>query len=276
MMNNASNNIGEPNDEKLLCAFFSLAASLFLTQAGAHAATLDDILKRGTVRIAVMQDFAPFGALNANMEPEGYDIDVAKLIAENLGVKLELVPTTGANRIPYLQTDKVDIVAAALGANPERAKSVWFSSAYAPFYSGVFASSKLDIKTYADLAGKTVGVTRGNLEDLEISRLAPPDAKIMRFEDNATTTSAWLTGQVDVLVSGNTAAAVIAANNPNLDITSKIVIKNSPTFLGVKRGNDDLLRWLNVLVLHQRLSGGLDALSKKWFGEPLPGTLPSL
>ncbi|MCR5858029.1 transporter substrate-binding domain-containing protein [Mesorhizobium sp. J428] len=262
---------------KRLSSFFvSIAATLLVMQSGAHSGTLDEILQRGTVRIAVMQDFAPFGALNAKLEPEGYDIDVAKRIAENLGVKLELVVTTGANRIPYLQTDKADIVVAALGANPERAKSIWFSSAYAPFYSGVFSSSKVDIKSYADLAGKTVGVTRGNLEDLEISRLAPPEANIMRFEDNATTTSAWLTGQVEVLVSGNTAAAVIAANNPGLDIESKIVIKNSPAFLGVTRGNEDLLRWLNVFILHQRLAGGLDELSEKWFGEPLPATLPSL
>lgn len=262
--------------KRLSSVFFSVAASLILVPVSAQAGTLEEILERGTVRIAVMQDFAPFGALNADLEPEGYDIDVAKLIAENLGVKLELVVTTGANRIPYLQTDKADIVAAALGANPERAKSIWFSSAYAPFYSGVFASSEVEIKSYADLAGKTVGVTRGNLEDLEISRLAPPEANIMRFEDNATTASAWVTGQVEVLVIGNTAAAVIAANNPDLDITNKIVIKNSPTFLGVTRGNEDLLRWLNVLILHQRLAGSLDALSEKWFGEPLPATLPSL
>lgn len=242
----------------------------------AQAGTLDEIMDRGTVRVAVMQDFAPFGSLNTSLEPEGYDIDVAGLVAENLGVKLELVPTVAANRIPFLQTDKVDIVIAALGANPDRAKSVWFSNAYAPLYSGVFAAKDVEITSFADLAGKTVGVARGNLEDLEITRVAPAGANIMRFEDNAMTMAAWLTGQVQVLVVANTAVAQIVGNNPGVDIESKVVIKESPIFMGVDRGNDELLRWLNVFIMHQRLGGGLDELSRKWFGHALPAGLPTL
>lgn len=251
-------------------------AAGFILAGPAVAGTLDQILDRGTIRVAVMQDFAPFGALNTSLEPEGYDIDVATRIAENLGVKLELVATTAGNRIPFLETDKVDVVVAALGANPDRAKSIWFTNAYAPFYSGVFASKDITITSYEDLAGKTVGVARGNLEDLEISKVAPPTANIMRFEDNATTASAWITGQVEVLVIGNTAAAVVAKNNPNLSIENKLVVKNSPVFMGVTKGNDDLLHWLNVFIMHQHVGGGLNELSLKWFGQPLPDEMPAL
>ncbi|MGG2479142.1 transporter substrate-binding domain-containing protein, partial [Rhizobium sp. BR5] len=76
---------------------------------------------------AVPQDFPPFGSVAADMAPQGYDIDVANLIGEKLGVKVELVPVTSANRVPYLQTNKVDLVISSLGKNPDREKVIDFS-----------------------------------------------------------------------------------------------------------------------------------------------------
>lgn len=125
----------------------------------ANAADLSAILSAGVVKIAVPESFPPFGSVGASGEHEGYDVDVAKLIAKDLGVELELVPVVSKQRIPFLETDRVDLVISTMGANPTRAKSINFSSAYAPFYSGVFAASTLNIMSPADLSGKTVGVT---------------------------------------------------------------------------------------------------------------------
>ena len=105
----------------------------------ASAADLSEILSSGVVKIAVPESFPPFGSVGASGEHEGYDVDVAKLIAKDLGVELELVPVVSKQRIPFLETDRVDLVISTMGANPKRAKSINFSSAYAPFYSGVFA-----------------------------------------------------------------------------------------------------------------------------------------
>lgn len=241
----------------------------------ANAADLSEILSSGVVKIAVPESFAPFGSIGASGEHEGYDVDVAKLIAEDLGVKLELVPVVSKQRIPFLETDRVDLVISTMGANPSRAKSINFSSAYAPFYSGIFAPSTIDISSPADLSGMTVGVTGGSLEDLEITEAAPADAKIVRFGDNAATLSAFTAGQVQVLVTGNTAAASLTDADPSLDLERKYIIKDSPCFIGVKKGNDDLLRWVNVFILHKKLGGGLNAISRKWLGQDLP-PLPSL
>lgn len=108
-------------------------AAAFGFSAPAKADALADIAARGTLRVAVPQDFPPFGSVGADMTPQGYDIDVAKLIADKLGVKVELVPVTSANRVPYLQTNKVDLVISSLGKNAEREKVIDFSTAYAPF-----------------------------------------------------------------------------------------------------------------------------------------------
>mgnify|MGYP001157120687 FL=1 len=241
----------------------------------ANAADLSEILSSGTVKIAVPEAFAPFGSVGASGEHEGYDVDVAKLIAKDLGVKLELVPVVSKQRIPFLETDRVDLVISTMGANPKRAKSINFSSAYAPFYSGVFAPSTLNIGSPDDLSGMTVGVTGGSLEDLEITEAAPSDAKIVRFGDNAATLSSFTSGQVQVLVTGNTAAASLTEADPKLDLERKFIVKDSPCFIGVKKGNEDLLRWVNVFILHKKLGGNLNTISKKWLGQDLP-PLPSL
>ena len=246
-----------------------LLASLLALPLPAMA-DLGDILESGTVKIAVPESFPPFGALGATGEYEGYDVDVAKLIAEELGVELELVPVTSKQRIPFLETDRVDLVIATMGANPSRAKSIWFSAAYAPFYSGAFAAAEKSISSPADLVGMKVGLTGGTLEDLELTKLAPEGVEIIRFGDNAATQSAFTSGQVDVLVSGNTLAAAISDANPDMGIQTKFILKESPAFIGVKKGNFDLLQWVNVFILHKKLGGELNTISETWLGQPLP------
>lgn len=250
--------------------FKALMAVAALAIAAPAQADLADILEAGVVKIGVPESFAPFGALGVEGEHEGYDVDVAKLVAENLGVELELVPVVSKQRIPFLETDRLDLVISVMGANPERAKSIWFSAAYAPFFSGAFAAADMEITSVADLAGKKVGLTGGTLEDLELTKVASDDVEIIRFGDNAATLSAYTSGQVDVLVSGNTAAAQIKADNPDSTLETKFIIKESPAFIGVKKGNYDLLQWVNVFILHKKLGGELDAISEKWLGQPLP------
>ena len=81
---------------------------ILLSTSLINANQLDDIKKLGTIKIAVPQDFPPFGFASKDLSVQGYDIDMAKFIAKKLGVELKLVPVTSANRIPYLQTKKVD------------------------------------------------------------------------------------------------------------------------------------------------------------------------
>jgi polar amino acid transport system substrate-binding protein len=243
-------------------------------QDAATVSSLDAIIEAGTIRIAVPQDFAPFGSVDADGNLEGYDVDVANLIAEDLGVELELIPVTSDNRIPFLQTDKADLVISSMGANPERAKSIFFSIPYAPFFSGIYGSAEItDVGGFEDLGDYKIGVTQGTLEDLELSEAAP-DADIERFADNSLTASSLTSGQVDLIATGNVVASELAKNNPDQGIETKFIIKESPAHIGLRRGELDLLQWVNTFVYHKRLGGNLNDLSEKWLGEPLP-TLPA-
>ncbi|MEL6573565.1 MAG: transporter substrate-binding domain-containing protein, partial [Pseudomonadota bacterium] len=140
----------------------------------------------------------------------------------------------------------------------------------APFFSGAFASSDKAIAGVPDLAGMSVGLTGGTLEDLELTKIAPESTEIVRFGDNAATRAAFESGQVDVLVSGNTLPAAISAANPDIDVETKFILKESPAFIGVKKGNLDLLLWTNVFILHKTLGGELNTLSETWLGQALP------
>ena len=248
---------------------FSLAA-LVAVSSVAIADELDDIMKAGIIKIAVPQDFPPFGSVGKDLQPEGYDVDVARLQAKELGVKIEIVPVTSANRIPYLQTKKANLIISSLGKNPEREKTIDFTAAYAPFFSGVFAPAGVAVTKADDLAGKTIGVTRGALEDLELTKIAPAAATIKRFEDNNTTMSAFLSGQVQLIATGNVVAAAILAKNPPNKPEKKFIIKDSPCYIGLNKGEAKLQAKINTLIAAKKKSGELDALSKKWFGQPLP------
>src|SRR5262249_42054993 len=102
----------------------ALAATLLaLGVATAHAqSALDGVLAKKQITIAIPTDFPPYGFVGADLKPQGLDIDIANLIAAKLGVGIELLPVTSANRIPYLQTKKADLVISTLGKNPEREK----------------------------------------------------------------------------------------------------------------------------------------------------------
>ncbi len=242
-----------------------------IAQGGDTVSSLDRIIEEGTIKIAVPQDFAPFGSVDASGNLEGYDIDVANLIAEDLGVELELVPVTSDNRIPFLQTNKVDLVISSMGANPERAKSIFFSIPYAPFFSGIYGSTDIsDVGSFGDLSGYKVGVTQGTLEDLELSDAVGDDVQIERFADNSLTASSLISGQVDMIATGNVVASELSKNNPDKNIVSKFIIKESPAHIGLRRGEVDLLQWVNTFVYHKRLGGELNDFSEKWLGEPLP------
>jgi polar amino acid transport system substrate-binding protein len=249
--------------------------ALALLPQHAAADQLTEILDKGKIVIGVPENFPPFGSVGATFEHEGYDVDVAKLIAKDLGVELELKPITSKQRIPFLTSGTVDLVVSSMGANPERAKSIWFSAAYAPFFSGAFASPDIDVSSPDDLVGLKAGVTGGTIEDLELSKALPEGAELIRFGDNAATLSAYLAGQVDVLVTGNTVAAKMAADNPDKALETKFVVRQSPAFIGVKAGESNMLQWVNVFVLHKKLGGVLNELSIKWLGQELPD-LPTL
>lgn len=248
-------------------------SSANIAQLATGGDTLEDIQTAGKISIAVPADFPPFGAVGPNMQPRGYDIDVADRIAEGLGVEAKLVSVVGNYRIPFLQTDRVDLVISSLGKNEERAAIIDFSQPYAPFFSGIYGRPNIEVASFDDLDGQAVGVAQGSLEDLEISKLPPGKVDIKRYANNSLTASALVSGQVDLIATGNVVAAKLIQDNPDEKIESKFIMKDSPCYVGIRKRDTELLERVNEIITNLKQSGKLNQLSLKWFGEPLPEDL---
>lgn len=118
----------------------------------APQSTLQTVLQRGTLRVGDCLSFAPFGFYDKDGKPDGYDVDLAKALAKEMGVKLEMVNTTSANRIPNLQTNKVDVVFCNFTRNLERAKEIGFTHPYVVASEAMLVRKESGIKSAHDLS----------------------------------------------------------------------------------------------------------------------------
>src|SRR3954452_17448895 len=231
-------------------------------------ADLKEILDRGVIRIGTQMDNPPFGYLDASGKPTGFDVELGQMIGKALGVKVQVEQIVGANRIPFLLTNKIDLVISAMGATPERAVQVMFTSPYAALYLGVYGPKSAAIKGPDDLGSLRVAATKGTTQDTTLTAMAPK-ANIVRFEDDTTSNTAFLSGQTDLWATLNTIAATIAKKNPDQQIELKFKLRDSPAHMAMRQGDYGLLRWLDTYVFLIRHNGELQRLHCKWLGEDM-------
>ena len=252
-------------------------AALVAVSAGGAALAQDALAKieaSKTIRIAVPTDYPPYGFVGIDLKPQGLDVAMAELIAEKLGVEAELIPVTSANRIPYVQTGQVDLVISTLGKNPEREKVIDFTHAYSPFFQAVYGPKSMKIASFDDLADKSIAVAKGAMEEVELTKVGPASMSFKRYEDQAASTAAFVAGQTDVIATSVSNATLMIQNNPQLDAEFKVLIKESPNFIGVAKGQDALRAKVNEIILAAKADGTLNAMSEKWLGQPIKGDLP--
>jgi polar amino acid transport system substrate-binding protein len=256
--------------------FGSTAVALGLTAAlpawlsSAYAQTVEDIKKKGEITVGLLVDFPPYGTLNSSNQPDGYDADVARLLAKDLGVKLKLVPVTGPNRIPFLITNKVDLLVASLAITPERAKQVQFSKPYSAATIVLYGLKKLPVKAPADLKGLRVGVARASTQDIALTAVAPAGTKISRFDDDASAMQALMSGQVDAIGCSTTVAAQIAKRAPANTYDEKFVLRQQEMAVALRPGQTELLKAVNDFVERNKANGELNKLYQKWLGTDFP------
>lgn len=254
---------------------FRKFASVALVSAGllgavsASADALNDITSRKKVLVGIDLGIAPFGMTDEKMQPQGSDVDVARQFAKDMGVELEIVPLTGPNRIPYLMTKKVDMVISVFSITPEREKVISFSKPYGVNQLVLGAPKSVAVNSVPELGGKRVGVVRGNLQDTVLTAVAPKEAKIVRFDDDATVATALASGQVDAIVTPRTSLTTIAKTNPSKGIEVKQVLKSQPYAIGLRKEDTALRDAVNKWIDANMKNGQLGTIYEKWLGVPL-------
>lgn len=255
----------------VLLAGVLLALSALLP-AAASAQSVDEIISRGKFIVAIDTTTPPYGFLDADLKPTGFDIDVANKMGEALGVPVEFVTVTSPGRIPALLTKQVDAVISIFSITPARAIQIDYSIPYAGQSAVVIAPKSTTIKGPADLVGKKVGLTRGTGEDglLTAAAEANPGIEILRFDDYSSLLQAMVSGQIDAMGGGDYGEIYLKKAPNGDDYEQKYTLKTFYFGIGVAKGNDNLRQWINTWLFIQKTDGVLDQLSMKYRNQPLP------
>lgn len=259
---------------KTKAAAVALAVGMCFGTSWAGAADVPPAIKsRGKVLIAIDVSHPPYGMLDDKAKETGSDVETARLLAEDMGLAADIVPVSGANRVPFLLSGKVDMVIASFSITNDRKKVIAYSKPYGVIPVVVSAPKGAAIKTAADLAGKSIAVARGTTADIELTRIVKEsgvNASIVRYEDEATTNTAVATGQQTVLAAALSTANSVAEQNPKLELEVKLTMAAYPMAIGLRKNDAALKAWADAWVDANLKNGKLNAIYKKYFHQDLP------
>lgn len=245
--------------------------------AGAWADKLDDIRKAGVLRVAAFDGNPPFGYIDATSKKQvGHDIDLANEFARSLGVKIELVPTNPANRIPLLTSGKVDVVFASFTITDERAKVVDFTTPY--FLVGQqFLAKKGVLTDAAQLKDLRIGTEKGTTMETNL-RTNYPDAKVVLYDDSPFALAALRNGNVQAITNDGVKLTAQWGQLPEKEKYEIPAITVSKEYLGaaVPKGETRLLESLNSWLTEIEKNGRAVAIYNAWFGPDSKAPLPRL
>ena len=187
-------------------AFALLAAAAFwpALAVSASAQTPEEIKAKGTLTVGMLVDFPPFGIMNAENQPDGYDADVAKLLAEDLGVHGH--HRAGHRPEPHpLSAERPGRRARRLARHHRGARRArrLLAALCRHRHRRLSASPTWTSSTPEKLSGHTIGVARASTQDTAVTKVAPADATIQRFDDDASAVQALLAGQVEAIGVSN-------------------------------------------------------------------------
>lgn len=255
--------------KKLLLPAFGALLTASMGAAVAADSHWQQIKARGTIKVGVLVDWPPYAAADARNQPSGYDGAVAKLLADHYGLKLEYVVMTGPNRIPFLLTDKADVLVASLAITPEREKQVQFSRPYSAASMVLLGPVNTKIATPADFPKHKIGVPRASTTDIGVTKVAPEGTKLHRFDDDASALQAMLVGQIDAVGTSSVIAADVQKRFPG-KYKVLYVINEQLMAITMQKERPELLKAMNDFVAANVANGKLNALFEEWIKMPLP------
>lgn len=254
-----------------------LTAWLAVASNAAHADRLDDIKRAGVLRVAAFDSNPPFGFVDSkDNQIIGLDVDYARAVAKQLGVKLEIQPTNPANRIAFLKSGKVDLVFANFTITDDRKKEVDFSTPY--FASGTqFIAKRGVLKSPEQLNSLRIGADKGTTNEQQV-RAKFPSATIVSYDDTPFAFAALRTGNVQAITQDGPKLVALLARAPdkaNYEISS-FTISNDYEGVGVPKGETRLLDAVNGTLAHLEADGEAAQIYDRWFGPKSAAPLPRL
>ena len=253
--------------KSMACIASALVACVLGIGAAAAQApdSLASVKARGKLLAGVKYDTPPFGYLDKDNKPVGFDLDLVSKIAGKIGVPVEFVSVTSTTRIPMLVSGNVDLVAASMTHTRERDRTIDFSITYYTGGQSLLVSASSPITGIADLGGKTVAVQQGTTLEKNIAAAAP-GAKVMGFKDY---NSAWLAlaqGRVDALTGSLNILQGFSKDNKGFKIVGEL-FSVEPFGIGIRQGDSGLRDAVNFAIQELWTSGEYKTMYLAHFGE---------
>jgi polar amino acid transport system substrate-binding protein len=261
--------IGKHLSRRSLLTAAGVASLLPFVSKAAYADAVAAIQKAGVLKAGCQVAQVPWGFTDAGGTLTGFDVELVRLAAADMGVTAEITAVTSANRVATLLTGQVDTLAAVMGIFADRQKVVLFSRPYCNNDTIFIGKAGVSVKGWGDMNGLRVGVPRGTPQDVALTKASPKGATIQRFDEDATTVQALVSGQVDIIGAASTQLGNVAKVAGAGKFDQKFVLARAFNAFACRPSDRDLATALSGFVAKSLANGQLPALFKKWIGTDL-------
>lgn len=213
----------------------------------AVGSSITEIKERGTLKIGVFSDKAPFGYVDSNGENQGFDVYIAKRFAKDLlgdESKAEFILVDAASRVAYLESKKVDIIMANFTVTDERKEKVDFANPYMKVSLGIVAPDSAPINSVEELKDKKVIIAKGTTAQTFMVENYP-DVELVKYEQYSEIFQALKDGRGDAILSDNTEVIAWAKENPGFTVGVQSLGSVDTIAAAVTKGNRELKGWIN-------------------------------
>lgn len=237
----------------------------------------DSIKKKGKLVVGIRTDFPPFGTVDASGKNIGYDIDIARQLASYAfgdASAVEFVQVTSSNRIPFLNSNKVDLLLASMAVTDERKQTVDFTDPYFSSSNLLLVKNDSNITSLDDLQGKTVITLTGSAESIALQKLEP-SAKQLQLTTTSEELQALKDGRGVAIAKDESVLYGIVAKDSSVKIVGK-PFETMAIAGAVRKGETQYLNWVNAAIKQMKTKDLFYQWFKQWFPEykNIPELLP--
>jgi glutamate transport system substrate-binding protein len=230
--------------------------------------TLGKIQRSGEITIGVKYDVPPFGFQNPQTDQvEGFDVDMGRFIAEDLGVEPKFIEAISDNRIPFLERGTVDLILSTMTINAERDQEIDFSQPYYIARGRILVPKGSDIKGLQDLNGKSVCTALGSTYEVTIRERAP-DADLRLVDTYSECLELLQNEAIDAISTDDVILTGMIIQDDSLEMVGK-PLTVEPYGVGIKEGDKQLQRFVDGVLKQVEEDGRWEQTYKKWVGRHL-------
>ena len=214
----------------------------------------------GKIVMVTNAEFPPY-EYHENNTIVGIDADIARAVAEQMGMELEIQDMAFDSLIPAIQSGKADFAAAGMTVNEDRLKNVDFTDTYAQAAQVIIVKTDSPIASPDDLTGKKIGVQTGTTGDIYADDIE--NAEVQRFNKGMEAVMALNQGKIDAVIIDREPAKVFVKENEGLKILDEAFTEEEYA-IAVKKGNTELLDKMNAAIKELKESGELQKIVDKY------------